>query len=941
MATAHTAYNLLAEKGPIVKKILLLCLSACLLASAWAVPAQPPTPAPSTAVAFYYGDQPPWDELQAFDLVVVDPDHVKDPTAPALPHTRLAAYVSVGEVHPSRAYATRIPPAWLRGDNKDWGSHLIDQSNPAWRTFFVEDVITPLWKAGYRSFFFDTLDSYQLFAKTPAERAAQEDGLVALVSAVKQRYPQAELMFNRGFEILERTHQHVAWVAAESLLEGYAPAQAQYRPVPQADRDWLLTQFKRITDEYHLPVIAIDYVPLGDRALARATASRIAAMGFTPWVATPDLGTVGVGLVDPMPRRVLVVQSPMTDEYELRQSSGVRLLTMPLNYLGYGADYVDAKNLPAMVSPSRYAGIVLWLTEQASAADQKKLQEWLGQRVDEHLPLVFVDDTSPLMGSALGTRLGLDTASNTEPSGPVTILQQAPMVGFERQPRTQATDFTTVRLQKGTPLLTLRQGAAEQVAAAITPWGGYVMAPFGVVNLPNGKDERWVINPFKFLRAALQLPEMPVPDVTTESGRRMLLVHMDGDGFVSRSELPGNRLAGEEVRDRVVKKYPLPMAISVIEAELSAKGLYPKLSAQAEGVAREIFSNPHVEIASHSYSHPFIWHKAGDTDDGGVYNLRIPGYQFDLQREIEGSIRYIEKELAPSGKKVRLFLWTGDCVPGRDALTWTQRLGVMNMNGGDTVATRSNPTVTQVEGLGIERGGLFQVFAPNQNENVYTNLWTGPFYGFDRVIETFEFTETPRRLKPIDIYFHTYLTTKLAGMRSLDKVFAYALSQETTPVFASDYARKVQDFAQVAIARTSTGWRIRGLDNVHTLRAPLGLGLPQIRTSESVGGYTQQDDQVYVHLAGNSADVAFAAVESPEVRLVSANARIESVQKVTSGYRWNLVGHVPLAFTLAHAENCKVQVAGREVAPTRRVNGQYHYQITSHAARPLEATCRS
>ena len=37
---------------------------------------------------------------------------------------------------------------------------------------------------------------------------------------------------------------------------------------------------------------------------------------------------------------------------------------------------------------------------------------------------------------------------------------------------------------------------------------------------------------------ALRLPDMPVPDVTTESGRRMLLVHMDGDGFVSARSLP-------------------------------------------------------------------------------------------------------------------------------------------------------------------------------------------------------------------------------------------------------------------------------------------------------------------------------------------------------------------------------------------------------------------
>ena len=919
-----------------MKKLLFVFLGICLLASAGAAPAL----TASSAVAFHYGANPPWDELQAFDLVVVDPDHVKDPAAPALPHTRLAAYVSVGEVHPSRAYAAQIPKAWLRGDNRDWGSRLIDQSNPAWPAFFTDTVLTPLWKAGYRAFFFDTLDSYQLFATTPAERAAQEAGLVALVTTVKQRYPQAELLFNRGFEILERTHQHVVAVAAESLLQGYAPAQAQYRPVPPADREWLLAQFKRIRDEYQLPVIVIDYVPLAERALARTTASAIAAMGFTPWVSTPDLTTVGVGLVDPMPRRVLVVQSPQGDEYRLRLSDGVRLLTMPLNYLGYGAEYVDFNNLPASVSPSRYAGVVVWLGAHGDAAAQRKLADWLGQRVDEHLPVVFMDDVSPMLDT-LGPKLGVEVLPAPPSSAPLTIGLQAPMVGFERQPRPAMNEFTPLRLRSGTPLLTLRQGAHEQVAAALAPWGGYVMAPFGVVTLSTNEESRWVINPFHFLKEALQLPDMPVPDVSTESGRRMLLVHMDGDGFVSRSELPGNPLAGEVVRDRVVKKYPLPMAISVIEAELSAQGLYPQLSVQAERVARDIFAAPHVEMASHSYSHPFNWGKAVAATAGESYHLKLPGYQFDLQREIEGSIRYIETQLAPPDKQVRLFLWTGDCIPGRDALVWTQRLGVMNMNGGDTVATRSSPTMTQVEGLGVERNGLFQVFAPNQNENVYTNEWRGPFYGFERVIETFAFTETPRRLKPINIYFHTYISTKTAGLRSLDKVFAYAMAQETTPVFASDYARKVQDFARVAVARTASGWRVRGADQVHTLRAPAGLGVPQVRASEAVGGFSQRGEDVYVHLAGSTAELQFASTAPAEVRLVSANARIESMQKTPSGYRWNLIGHVPLEFTLAHADHCTVRAGGRDLSATHSANGHTHYKIASHAARPLEATCRS
>ncbi len=920
-----------------MKKLILFCLGFGLLIGAWAVSTAPASP----AVAFYYGANPPWDELQAFDLVVVDPDHVKDPAAVKLPHTQLAAYVSVGEVHPDRAYVADIPKTWIKGKNKDWGSLIIDQASPAWPKFFTDRVLTPLWNAGYRTFFLDTLDSYQQFAKTPEERAKQEAGLVTLVNMVKQRYPQAQLMFNRGFEILPRTHQQVAWVAAESLLQGYSASKGQYAPVPPADREWLLGQLNRVRNDYHLPVIVIDYAPVGNRTLARSTAHSIAAMGFTPWVATGDLATVGVGLVEPMPRRVLVVQSHQDDQYQLRESAGVRFLTMPLNYLGYGVEYAEVDQLPADVSPSRYAGVVVWMAGRPSAAVQSQLSTWLAQRVDENMPLVFMDEVSAMLNPTLARTLGVIAPASATPAGTVQIVQQAPMVGFERQPRLNAADFVPLSLASGTPLLTLQLGAAQQVAAAITPWGGYLMAPFGVVTLPNDAEGRWVIDPFAFLRGALHLPDMPVPDVTTETGRRMLMVHMDGDGFVSTSELPGNRLAGEEVRDRVVNKYPIPMAISVIEAELSPQGLYPQYSARAESIAREIFRVDHVEIASHSYSHPFNWRMAESGASSDNYNLRLPGYKFDLQREIDGSIHYIETRLAPSGKKVQLFLWTGDCVPGRDALAWTQRLGVMNMNGGDTVATRSSPTVTQVEGLGIERDGLFQVFAPNQNENVYTNEWHGPFYGFERVIETFEFTEQPRRLKPIDIYFHTYITTKVAGMRSLDKVFAYALAQEVTPVFASDYSRKVQDFAKVSVARTTTGWRLRGLDHIHTVRIPAAMGLPQIDASTAVGGFKHQGDATYVHLAANAAELVLATTESTAVRLVSANARLESVQKTTAGYRWNLIGHVPLAFTLAHAERCTVTAEGRLLKPRRSDDGNDHYQITSHAARPIEATCRN
>jgi hypothetical protein len=209
------------------------------------------------------------------------------------------------------------------------------------------------------------------------------------------------------------------------------------------------------------------------------------------------------------------------------------------------------------------------------------------------------------------------------------------------------------------------------------------------------------------------------------------------------------------------------------------------------------------------------------------------------------------------------------------------------------------------------------------------------------VIETFEFTETPRRLKPINIYFHTYITTKHAGMKSLDKVFDYALAQETTPVFVAEYARKVLDFQALAIARTATGWRVRGATNLRTLRLPVTLGYPDVANSQSLAGYNTGASDRYLHLGGDAAELVLRATEAAAPRLVSANARVENYAKTPTGLTWQLAGHVPLKFTLANVNNCRVRVGGKDLTPVRHAAGLSHYEIKLNVARPLEAICRN
>ncbi len=145
------------------------CAWLLLIAATLAVPA---LAAAAPSVAFFYGAAAPLDELRAFDIAVVEPDHGYDPAAFRSETSELFAYVSLGEQQPSRAYFQAIPQDWRAGTNPAWGSVVIDQSRPGWPEFAAERIFDPLWRKGYRGFFLDTLDSFRL-AEGRLDEAAQ------------------------------------------------------------------------------------------------------------------------------------------------------------------------------------------------------------------------------------------------------------------------------------------------------------------------------------------------------------------------------------------------------------------------------------------------------------------------------------------------------------------------------------------------------------------------------------------------------------------------------------------------------------------------------------------------------------------------------------------------------------------------------------------------
>ena len=875
------------------------------------------------SVAFYYGNDVPVHMLNQFDWAVVESEHLSDKQFKAIEQygTTAFAYVSLGEAEQWRG-ADAVPQAALKARNENWNSQVADLSHSEWGDYIVNERVRPLWEAGYRGLFLDTLDSYRLFATDEVSVQEQQKALVALIRRIRSEFPGVKLLLNRGFEILDQVQDEIVGVAAESLYKSWDARTQSYRNVKPEDTEYLLGKLGEVRDTYGLPAIAIDYVEPSKRDEARATAQRIADAGLVPWVTNGALNQVGVGTIEPMPRKVLILYDDTSTEYgEFGYASAHLYAATPLEYLGYGAVYQDVNRaLPNDTLVGRYAGIVTWFN--ARVGNGTNYRSWLLEQMDDGMKVAMLGDPGVPISGDLAERMGVQVVASDVESSPKVVSSDA-LLGFEGMPSHSRPEQSGYKAMNDDVVshLVVSSGDNIEFAPVITAdWGGVALSPW-LLQDGIGDESRWILDPFAFLSRALSLPTIPIPDATTENGSRYWMTEVDGDAFMNRAAFPGSPFTGEVMLKQIFREYRVPTTVSIIEGELAPDGLYPELTTTLEPIAREIFKLPWVEIATHTFSHPFAWLNLregeltaeGKTAAGEGYNLPIKDYRFSLEKEIEGSTRYINEKLAPPGKKVKMVLWSGDALPPKEAVALADQYGLDNLNGGNTHVTTDNPSLTNVSPSLRPFGDHVQVLSPQTNENIYTNFMTRPLWGFRRVIETYKLTDTPRRLKPIDIYFHFYSAGQPASLNALKDVFDYVKSEQTLPIYTSTYSRIARNWYNAGVARRLDGdWQITGATNMRTLRLPASLGWPDIASSTGVVGVRDLSQGRYVALSGDARvnlklDGAVPSV--PHVR--RSNGRVTQWQVDEGSTVLEMASeYVPLEIELAGIRGCRVSADG-------------------------------
>jgi polysaccharide biosynthesis protein PelA len=670
----------------------------------------------------------------------------------------------------------------------------------------------------------------------------------------------------------------------------------------------------------------------------------LAWSALLPVVATGSaLGQVEV----PRPRVVQVVygwDEKVAEKPPIQpiDTMAAELFQMPLEYLGYETHYtsVTASRLPE-VTAQNSAAVMLDGELHISAGDQLRVAQWLVRAKSAGVPVLITGafpfssmDALQLLQDELGLRGTLQAVKDVEKITLVTQPQGA--LKGEVKPTLSRQEFRDLQAPADAQVLVELASQMGDEATHYTPvflasWGGCWLEPC-VIQRASQDSYLFFAEPYEYLAQVFaKAGPLPVPDATTREGRRMFYSHIDGDGFASMSQFKDHPFCGQVVRDRILKVYPFPVTVSVIEGEIvgHAAGVADEAVPKLKEIARDILAMPHIQAGSHSYAHPYQW---DETDaNPGVYDApcmklkESVGYQpVNLEREIRGSVAFINKELMPAGRSVEIFLWSGNTRPGMKALSILRDMGLENMNGGNTIISHLYPGIAGVAPRVVEwPDGQLQINAANQNEFMYANGWQGPFYGgFADVVDTFERTELPRRLKPVNVYYHFYSATNLSSTRALEKIHRWCMEQPLHPVTALEFAKIVRDAHRTTISQKGQGhWVMMNQGDCRTFRLPKQLGEPDLKRSSGVTGWVEHGDSLFIHTSGQQRTELVLAAALPEplpasqahLRLRSSTATLH-FQRLSAGVaefdcQSALPGKVEFAGWPA-AQPCTVSVNG-------------------------------
>lgn len=658
-------------------------------------------------------------------------------------------------------------------------------------------------------------------------------------------------------------------------------------------------------------------------------------------------------------------------------------LEMPLNHLGIDLLYHDIQQeLPNLKERTDLLGIITCF-EQEGMDDPEGYLDWASHAVDQGLRYLFLQAPGFLQDrngnitphseiNRFLNRLGLYYIGTwISFTGEFEVTIEDPLLlPFETtlpSPLPSFARMQTFNAKRAKTYFSVTQPEEDQTTAliALGDQGGYVATgyAFRETRLPDVQHPvcQWIVNPFTLIKLAFGIDGRPIPDTTTLAGRRLFYSHIDGDGWNNLSDLKD--AAGKAMFSSVVIQKEIletyldfPVTVSAIAADLDPEWVG---SEKAQEIAREMFALDNVELASHTYSHPFDWqffHGApiekeipylrdypyGSWESSEIswwratvlstLKKKIPintyaidvetprafaNEPFNLEKEIEGSIDFIQ-QFAPKGKKLLVYQWSGDCLPWAKAVALTKKEKILNINGGNNRFDEECFSYCCLGPIGRKPGGQQQIYASMNNENEYTFDWSDRFFGFRYLVNTIKNSGTPRRIKPINVYYHFYSGEKVSSLDAVKINLDFVKEQEVIPIWTSRFLEVANGFFTLKLDELAPRrWKISNRQGLGTIRFEPPIE-HEVDFSNSVGVIGQRKSLGCLYVTLDQAvdtPILQLASRSPSLSyLVDSSWEIDQFERSATTLRFHAAGWGVCKMRWKMQEPGEYRLTGKQVS---------------------------
>src|SRR5699024_9276465 len=134
------------------------------------------------------------------------------------------------------------------------------------------------------------------------------------------------------------------------------------------------------------------------------------------------------------------------------------------------------------------------------------------------------------------------------------------------------------------------------------------------------------------------------------------------------------------------------------------------------------------------------------------------------------------------------------------------------------------------------------------------------------------FTDNPRRLRGMHLYYHFYSGTKQASIKAMHSIYKYMLDAEPMSLWITQYIPRLTGLYEASLAqRTDGAWQIKGLNKLRTVRIDPEIGWPDLLASQGVAGVRDLKQGRYIALSSDQAVLRLQAQRDTTPSLEQAN----------------------------------------------------------------------